>query len=69
MFELKFLINGLVFSIVGLIILSISFWIFDKLTPGELWEEIVDKQNVALSITAAAMIIAMAQIIAAAIHG
>jgi len=57
------------FSVVGLFVLWVSFWVFDKITPGNLWKEIVEEKNIALAITAGAMTLAIAQIIAAAIHG
>ena len=69
MFNEKAFIAVLVYSIVGLVILSISFKVFDKMTPGTLWHEVVEKQNVALAIITGAMVLAMANIIAAAIHG
>jgi putative membrane protein len=46
-----------------------SFLIIDKLTPYDLWEEIVEKQNRALAIVVAAMAWACRIIVAAAIHG
>ncbi|MGY3803610.1 DUF350 domain-containing protein [Pigmentibacter ruber] len=67
--NLKYIISALVFSFLGVIILAISFYIFDKLTPGNLWHEIVVNKNIALAITTAAMTLAIAQIIASAIHG
>lgn len=69
LFPLKALISATVFSLLGIIVLAIAFWVFDKLTPGELWHHIIEEKNVAIAITAAAMIIAMGTIIAAAIHG
>jgi putative membrane protein len=67
--NIKFIVNALVFSVLGIVILILSFFIFDKLTPGHLWKEIVEEKNTALAITAGAMALAMAQIIASAIHG
>ena len=67
--SLKFVVNGLVFSFIGLVVLGGSFVIFDKLTPGNLWKEIVEEQNVALAIASGAFTLAMAHIIASAIHG
>jgi putative membrane protein len=67
--NIKFIVNALVFSVLGIVILILSFFIFDKLTPGHLWKEIVEEKNTALAITAGAMAHAMAQIIASAIHG
>ncbi|MCX6117707.1 MAG: DUF350 domain-containing protein [Proteobacteria bacterium] len=67
--NLFYVVNALLFSVIGLIILMVSFIVFDKLTPGDLWKEIVEKHNIALSIVVGAMTIAIAQIIASAIHG
>ncbi|MBK8394209.1 MAG: DUF350 domain-containing protein [Leptospiraceae bacterium] len=64
----KNIISAFLYSGIGLIVLGISFYLFDKLTPGELWKEIGEKNNMPLAITTAAMIIGMAIIIAAAIH-
>ncbi len=65
----KYIINALVFSFLGLIVLGIAFVVFDKLTPGNLWKEIVEEHNVALAITVGAMSIAIAMIISASLHG
>jgi putative membrane protein len=69
LFGVKYVLNALLFSVVGLIVLGVSFVIFDKMTPGHLWKEIVEEHNVALAIVAGAFTIAMAVIIASAIHG
>ena len=65
----KYIAAAVIYSILGIFILAVSFIVFDKLTPGELWKEVVVKQNVALAIVAAAMMLAMAHIISSAIHG
>lgn len=67
--NLKYVTAALVYSGIGIVILCIGLWAFDKFTPGHLWKEIVEEQNVALAITAGAFTIAIAQIIASAIHG
>lgn len=69
MIDMKLIASALAFSLIGLVVLVIALLVFDKLTPGKLWHEIVVKQNLALAITAAAVIIAFAEIIASAIHG
>ncbi|MBP9889293.1 MAG: DUF350 domain-containing protein [Leptospiraceae bacterium] len=66
--SLKNIISAFLYSGIGLVVLGISFYLFDKLTPGELWKEIGEKNNMPLAVTTAAMIIGMAIIIAAAIH-
>jgi len=42
--------------------------IIDKLTPYDLWHEIVEKHNVALGLVVAAMSLGICIIVAAAIH-
>jgi len=66
--SIKYIIAALVFSGIGILVLGVAFWIFDKITPGHLWKEIVEEQNLALAITTGAFILAIAQIIASAIH-
>ena len=67
--NVKYIVNALVFAFLGLGILLVSFFVFDKLTPGHLWKEIVEKQNVAMALTVGSVILAMALIIGFAIHG
>ena len=66
---LKYVVAAIVYSLVGLIVLCLSFIAFDKLTPGNLWKEIVEEHNIALAIVAGSMTIAIAHIISSAIHG
>jgi putative membrane protein len=65
----KYIVASVLYSLIGIMILVISFWIIEKLTPENLWKEILVKQNKALAIIAAAFMIAIAIIIASAIHG
>lgn len=67
--NLKYIVSAIVFSAVGIIVLAISFVIFDKGTPGNLWKELVEEKNIALAILMGAFILGIAQIIASAIHG
>jgi uncharacterized membrane protein YjfL (UPF0719 family) len=62
------LVNSLIFSLVGVIVFWISFMIIDKITPYDLWKEIVEKRNQALATIVAAMCLGIALIVAAAIH-
>ena len=66
--EWKYVLASVVFSLVGILILGICFWIFEKVTPENIWKEIIEKQNIALAIVSAAFMIAMAIIIGSAIH-
>jgi uncharacterized membrane protein YjfL (UPF0719 family) len=67
--ELKYITASIIYSLLGIVILVVCFVIIEKLAPENLWKEIVDKQNVALAILAAAFMIAVAIIISSAIHG
>ncbi|HEX4509710.1 MAG TPA: DUF350 domain-containing protein, partial [Burkholderiaceae bacterium] len=42
--------------------------VIDKITPYNLWKEIVEDKNIALGIVVGAMFIAIGLIVAAAIH-
>ena len=61
--------GSMLYAFIGVVVLLLSFIIIDKITPYNLWEEIVEKQNVALSIVVGAMAIGVSVIIAAAVHG
>ena len=65
---LKYIIPSVVYSFVGILILVISFVIIEKIAPEKLWKKIVDEENVALAILAAAFMSAVAIIISSAIH-
>ena len=54
---------------IGVAVFWICFVIIDKLTPYRLWDEIVEKKNVALAIVVGSMCIAIGQIVSAAVHG
>jgi putative membrane protein len=61
--------GSIVFALIGVVIFWLCFIIIDKITPYNLWEEIVEKQNIALGIVVAAMCLGISMIVAAAIHG
>lgn len=62
-------IGSIVFALIGVLVFWLSFIVIDKLTPYNLWEEIVEKQNLALGVVVAAMSLGISIIVAAAIHG
>ena len=66
--NIKYIIASLVYSVLGIFVLFIAFWVIEKITPENLWKEILEKQNLALAIVFAAFIIAIAIIISSAIH-
>lgn len=61
--------GSILFALIGVFIFWLCFVIIDKITPYKLWEEIVEKQNVALALVVAAMSLGISIIVAAAIHG
>lgn len=61
-------LSSLVFALMGVIVFWLCFIIIDKITPYDLWGEIVEKQNVALALVVAAMSLGICVIVAAAIH-
>lgn len=66
---LKEVVSSILFSIIGLVIFGIAFFVFDKLTPGDLGVEIVQKQNTAAAIVVGALAIGISIIVAMSIHG
>ncbi len=67
--DLTLILNSLIYSVVGTVVLVASFFIFDKLTPYDLWAEICREKNVALAIVVGAMALGISIIIASAVHG
>ena len=61
--------GSVIYALIGVAIFWICFVLVDKLTPYRLWDEIVEKKNVALAIVVGSMCIAIGLIVAAAVHG
>lgn len=67
-FNPGYLLNAIVYSILGIIIFCLAFIVVDKMTPYDLWREICENRNTALAIMVGAMSIGVCIIIAAAVH-
>ncbi|MFN8533663.1 MAG: DUF350 domain-containing protein [Dehalococcoidia bacterium] len=67
--DIRILILSIVYAVVGLFLLLGAFWIFDLFTPANLGKEIFEGRNTAAAIMAGFFVLAIALIIAAAIHG
>ena len=63
------IIGSVLYALIGVLIFWIAFILVDKLTPYRLWDEIVEKKNLALAIVVGSMCIAIGLIVAAAVHG
>ncbi|MBC7621383.1 MAG: DUF350 domain-containing protein [Candidatus Saccharibacteria bacterium] len=62
------ILASLLFALIGVAVFWLCFVIIDKITPYDLWSEIVEKQNQALALVVAAMCLGISIIVAAAIH-
>ncbi len=60
--------NSIIYALLGIVIFIAGFIIVDKLTPYDLWKELIDQKNVALAIVVGAATLGTCIIIAAAIH-
>jgi uncharacterized membrane protein YjfL (UPF0719 family) len=63
------LVLSVAFAVTGLLTFLLCFWIVDKLTPGDLWKELVQNKNTAVAQFFGFIALGMSIIIAAAIHG
>lgn len=64
-----YILSALLYSLMGLAIFGLGFWVFDRLTPYALWKEIVENKNIALALMVGLVSLGICIIIASAIHG
>ena len=57
------------YALLGVAVFWLCFVIVDKLTPYNLWAEIIEKKNVALAIVVGSMCLAIGLIVSAAVQG
>lgn len=57
------------YTVFGIIIFGLAFWMITKLVPFSMRKEIEEDQNTALAIMVGAVLLGLAIIIAATIHG
>ena len=62
-------VTTLIFAAIGIILFALAYWIIIKVSPFSVRKEIEDDQNTALAIVIASIIIGIALIVSAAIHG
>ena len=65
----RLVITTLVFSIIGILLFALAFWIIVKSAPFSVRKELEEDQNVALAIVIASVIIGIALVVSAAVHG
>jgi putative membrane protein len=59
---------SVLYAFIGIIVFALSFVVVDKLTPYDLWKELVEKKNTALAIVVGMIALGICIIVAAAIH-
>lgn len=69
MLDVSHIAAAVIYSGIGVAVFTAWFCAFDKLTPYDLWHEIVGKQNRALAQVVSGISIGIAIIIAAAVLG
>ena len=62
------LVGSIVYSVIGLLLVIIGFIVIDRITPYDLWKELIENRNQPLATVVAAFCLAIAIIVAAAIH-
>ncbi|HTO46667.1 MAG TPA: DUF350 domain-containing protein [Burkholderiales bacterium] len=62
------LIGSFIYSLLGVVFVVVAFVVIDKLTPYDLWKELIEERNQSLATVVAAMCIAIAIIVASAMH-
>ena len=60
--------NSIIYAFLGVAIFCITFYVVDRLTPFNLWKELVEKQNTALAVVVGFAALGICVIVAAAIH-
>lgn len=63
------LVASILFSLVGILIFALAFFVIARIAPFSLRKEIEEDQNTALGILLGSIIIGLSLIISAAIHG
>lgn len=61
------LVDSIVYSIMGVVVLGLAFWVIEKVLPFSMRKEIAEDHNVSLGIILGAFVIGLSIIIAAAI--
>lgn len=62
-------ISSAVFASIGIAVFALAFWLMTKIAPFSVRKEIEEDQNTSLGIIIGSVIIGIALIISAAIHG
>ena len=67
--NLQVFLSTVVYTVFGVIVFAIAFWAMTKVSPFSIRKELEADQNVAIAVLMASVILGLAIIIAAALHG
>jgi uncharacterized membrane protein YjfL (UPF0719 family) len=62
-------VDSVVFALIGLVLFGVGFFLMNKVAPFSIRKEIEEDHNTALAIIMAAVILGIALVVAAAVHG
>lgn len=65
----KQLVNTLVFTVLGLVLFALAFWLMELVTPFSIRKELEEDQNVAVAIVMAAVVIGISLVLLGALAG
>ena len=68
MLALSTLWNALVFALLGIVVFAGAALLVIRLLPGDLWRRAVEERDTAAAIVLASLLLALAWIVAAAVH-
>lgn len=67
--NLAVFLNTLIYTVFGVVVFALAFWAMVRIAPFSIRKEIEADQNVAVAVLMAAVILGLAIIIAANLHG
>jgi uncharacterized membrane protein YjfL (UPF0719 family) len=67
--NLNVFLSTVLYTLFGLVVFALAFWAIVKISPFSIRKELEADQNIALAILIASVILGLAIIIAAALHG
>jgi putative membrane protein len=66
---LRVFLSTVLYTVFGVLVFAIAFWAMVKISPFSIRKELEADQNTAVAILMASVILGLAMIIAAAVHG
>lgn len=67
--DVSSILGALIYSLIGIVLFAIAFLVIAKIAPFSIRKEIEEDQNTSLGIIIGSVIIGIALIISAAVHG